>query len=67
VQVVVGHDWPGAATRTVAYTLDAHRNKMLVGAVGRFMTYEIANTRPDEQYMVSYIEPTTRVLRGRRR
>jgi hypothetical protein len=67
VQVVVGHDWPGAATRTVSYTLDAHRNKMLVGSTGRFMTYEIANTRPDEQYMVSYIEPTTRVLRGRRR
>jgi hypothetical protein len=67
VEVVAGNDWPITATRTVAYAMDTHRNKMLIGVTGRFMTYELSNTRPDEQYMVSYIEPTVRELRGRRR
>jgi hypothetical protein len=31
------------------------------------MTYEMANTRPDEQFMVTYIEPEIETLPAKRR
>jgi hypothetical protein len=66
VEVVLGNDWPVSAYQSITTTLDKHRDKMLVGRTGRFMTYEIANSRPDEQYLVTYIDPNIKVM-GRRR
>jgi len=65
--VSVGQEWPTVATRSRATTLDAYRDKMLVCRTGRFFTYELSNTRPDEQFMVSYIETEMAVLEAKRR
>jgi hypothetical protein len=67
VQFVVAADWPVVASRTVTSALDRHRDKVLVGRSGRYMTYEMANTRPDEQFMVTYIEPEIETLPAKRR
>jgi hypothetical protein len=56
VTVSAAHEWPAAATVTRTAQLDQYREKLLIAAVGRFFTYEIANSRPDETILVSYIE-----------
>jgi hypothetical protein len=66
VTVSVSGDWPATATRTRTAALTAHREKLLIARTGRFFTYEIANSRPDEPFLLTYIETTEKALKGRR-
>jgi len=37
-----------------------------VAAVGRYFTYEVANSRPDEPFLISYIETEEELLDRRK-
>jgi hypothetical protein len=67
LQFVVANDWPVTASRTITTTLDKHRDKVLVARTGRFLTYETANSRPDEKMLITYIDPDIMILDGRRK
>ncbi len=56
VSVASSDGWPITATRVRTAALTAFRSKMLVSLTGRYFVYEFANSRPDEPFMISYIE-----------
>ena len=66
VTVVAAHEWPATATVTRTAELDQYREKLLVAAVGRYFTYEVANSRPDERFLLSYIETEEELLDRRK-
>jgi len=66
VTISAAHEWPTTATVTRTAELDQYREKLLVAAVGRFFTYEIANSRPDETILVTYIETDEDLLDRRK-
>jgi hypothetical protein len=67
VEIAASGEWPVDTTRTRTARLDQYRNKLLAALVGRFFTYEVANSRPDERYMLTTLETNEKILTGRRR
>jgi len=50
-------DFPDTVSRAFVADLNAYRAKLMVSRTARFFTYEIANTRPDERFVLTYIKP----------
>ena len=57
VSVGVSGDWPTTAGRVKTIALNKHRDQALISLTGRYFTYEYANSRPDEPFMITYIDP----------
>ncbi len=56
VSVSWSGDWPMVRKRARFARLDRHRDKQLISGTGRYFTYEFANSRPDEPFLLSYFE-----------
>ena len=67
VTVAGSHDWPSTATATKTAQLKQHRDKMTIAQTKRFFTYEMANTLPDEDMLVTYLETEEVMIPGRRK
>jgi hypothetical protein len=66
--IAVGRgEFPQAFKLTRSATLDLYRRKMLVSATGVFWVYEISNTRPDESFVVTNIQPDFEIVLEKRR
>lgn len=60
-------EWPLTVSRTRTVQLDQYRDKQLVALVGRYFTYEFANSRPDETFVLTFLETEEHALGGRRK
>ncbi len=66
--VAVGRGvFPQTFKLTREATLDLYRRKMLVSATGIGWVYEISNTRPDEGFVVTNIQPEFEIVLEKRR
>lgn len=50
-------DFPDTISRARTADLSAYRAKLMVSLTARFFTYEVANTRPNERFVLTYIIP----------
>lgn len=66
VNVAVG-EFPETFKRKRYALLSLYRRKMLVSATGTNWTYEIGNSRPDEGFVVTNIQPSFEPLSEKRR
>jgi hypothetical protein len=56
VTVASADGWPLTATRSKTVDLSRYRAKLLISRTGRFFTYEVANSRPDERFLLTWLK-----------
>lgn len=56
VTVAWADDWPLIASRLETVDLSRYRAKLLISGTGRFFTYEVANSRPDERFLLTWLK-----------
>jgi hypothetical protein len=65
VNVSAAYEWPTTSQRSRTADLSLNREKMLIARVGRFWTYEFANTRPDEKMLITWFKADHKELSER--
>lgn len=65
VNVAAADEWPLVSARTETVDLSRYRAKLMINRTGRFFTYEVANSRPDERFLLTWLKTEWKKLAGR--
>lgn len=65
VNVAASDGLPAASSFSTTIDLSVYRAKLMVARTGRFFAYEVANSRPDERFLLTWLRAEWKVLEDR--